>query len=104
MEIKNQNRKQLEALLIEKAMKDETFRKQILENPKGVIENEAGVKLPDKLRLHIVEETAGQVFLVLSPKPVEASGEALTEEELESVVGGTVGAETVETHWTYCNC
>lgn len=104
MKNQTQQRKQLEQRLIEKAMKDETFRKQLLENPKEVIETEIGVKFPAGMHISVLEETAEQVFLVLPQMRLEPFREELTEAELESVVGGTVGAETVETHWTYCNC
>jgi hypothetical protein len=99
-----QQRRQLEQALLEKAMKDEAFRKQLLEHPRAVVEQETGVKLPKELHIRVLEETACQVYLVLPPIHKEVFQEELSEAELESVVGGTAGAETVETHWTYCNC
>ena len=104
MEKQNQLRKQIEERLIEKAMKDEVFRKQLLENPKEIIEKETGVKFPADLNLRVLLETTGQVYLVLPAMHTEAFQEELSEAELESVVGGTAGAEEVASHWTYCNC
>ena len=40
-------RKQLEQQLIEKAMKDETFRKRLIENPGAAIAAETGWKIPE---------------------------------------------------------
>ena len=104
--LKNQNqlRNQLEQQLIEKAIKDESFRKQLLENPKEIIEKETGVKFPAALNLRVLLETAGQVYLVLPSMQTEVFQEELSEAELASVVGGTAGAEEVASHWTYCNC
>ncbi|MEI7980629.1 MAG: NHLP leader peptide family RiPP precursor [Bacteroidota bacterium] len=104
MENNNQLRKQLEERLMEKAMKDDAFRKQLLEDPRAVIEQETAVKFPAELHIRVLEETADQVFLVMPPIHKEAFQEELSEAELESVVGGTVGAEEVASHWTYCNC
>ncbi len=46
MKNKDQQRKQLEEIIIYKAMKDEAFRKNLLENPKTAIEEETGIKIP----------------------------------------------------------
>jgi hypothetical protein len=102
MKNQNQQRTLLEQKLIEKAMKDETFRKQLLEHPRETVEQEAGVKLPDGLSFRVVEETADQVYLVLPMSLPEAAKEDLTETELQSVVGGTFGLFSDE--WTYCEC
>lgn len=104
MEHQQNQRKQLEHTLIEKAMKDEAFRKELLEDPRAAVEQVTGVKLPPEIQLKVLEEKPGQLYLVLPPAPVSETTDELTEEELTSVSGGTIGAETVETHWTYCNC
>lgn len=87
--MKNQNRKQLEERLIEKAMKDETFRKQLLENPRGIVEQETGITLPEKISIRVVQEKPDEVFLVLPAIIQGTSGEdELSEAELTNVVGG----------------
>ena len=88
--MKNQNRKHLEERLIEKAMKDETFRKQLLENPRGIVEQETGITLPEKISIRVVQEKPDEVFLVLPAIFKGTDGdEELTEAELSNVAGGT---------------
>ena len=87
-----QFRKALEEKLIERSLKDEKFRKTLIENPKAAMEEELGVKLPQNLVIKILEEKENEVFFVL-PCPLEKEGE-LTEMELESVAGG----------WTNTQC
>ena len=48
-------RQQLEQQLIEKAMKDESFRKQLIENPGAAIEAETGMKIPETMKIKVLE-------------------------------------------------
>ncbi len=81
-------RQQLEQLLIEKAMKDESFRKQLIENPTAAIEAETGIKIPETMHVKILEENPQEVFLVLPFVPTAGADLELSEIELESVAGG----------------
>ena len=56
MENLNQKRQQLEQHLIEKAMSDDAFRKELIANPKGTIEKETGMKLPEAFYVKVLEE------------------------------------------------
>jgi hypothetical protein len=67
--------------LIIKAMKDEGFRKELLANPKAVMEREMGklkdgAKLPAALEVKVIEQPANALYLVV-PKIDELSDEAL---------------------------
>ena len=48
-------RKQLEAQLIDRAMQDETFRQELLRDPKGVFERELSIRIPEHIRVQVVE-------------------------------------------------
>ncbi len=61
-------RKALEAQLIDRAMKDETFRQELLHDPKGVFERELGIRLPEHVTVQVLEESPSTVHLVL-PRP-----------------------------------
>ena len=58
-------RQQLEQKLIEKAMKDDSFRKQLIENPNAAIEDETGIKIPEAMKIIVLEEDPQTVYLVL---------------------------------------
>ena len=97
----NMNKRQeLEQKLIEKAMKDELFKHQLLKDPKGAIEAEFGVKIPDTLNINILEEGPKTFYLVIPHIPSLGAAEELTEAELESVAGGTLFTEQ---EWS-CAC
>jgi hypothetical protein len=99
-----QQRQLLEQQLIEKALKNESFRKQLIENPGATIEAETGMKIPETINIKILEEDPQTVYLILPQDPALNTEMELSEAELESVAGGTAGAEEVITHWSYCKC
>ena len=88
MENVYKQRKQLEEKLIAKAMKDENFRKNLLENPQAAIEEETGIKLPEAINLKVVEENPSTFYLILPPKINSETEDELSEAELEMVSGG----------------
>ncbi|WP_094607852.1 hypothetical protein SPSIL_056020 [Sporomusa silvacetica DSM 10669] len=74
--------------LIAKAMKDESFRKELLANPKAVMEKEMdklkkGAKFPAALEVKVIEQPANVFYLVLPT----ATGQT-SDEELDMVSGG----------------
>jgi hypothetical protein len=81
-------RKQIEQQIIEKAMKDESFRKQLLEEPKIILERELRMRIPDSLNVKVMEEDA-QTFYIVLPAKIDPETEfELTEADLEMVSGG----------------
>ena len=89
-------RQQLEQQLIEKAMKDESFRKLLIEKPKEVIETEFGRKIPESIKINVLEENQETVYLILPYVPVLNFEVELSEAELEAVAGGDI--------WTIASC
>jgi hypothetical protein len=78
-------RKDLEIHLITRALKDESFRAGLIANPKAVIEQEIGSKLPDELEIRVLEETADTIYMVLPCNPYEG----VSEDELQTSLGMT---------------
>ena len=80
-------RQALEVQLIDKAMQDEVFRQELQRDPKGVFERELSIRIPEHIRVQVVEETPSTVYLVLPQAPASPKRE-LADEELELVAGG----------------
>ena len=83
-------RAEMECRLIGKSVEDESFRRRLIEDPKGAVEQELGTRLPEEVRVVTVEETAETIYLVLPSTPMAGrEGGALSDQELESVAGGS---------------
>jgi hypothetical protein len=95
-------RHEVEAALIERATKDEAFRRALIADPTGTLEREIGAKAPEGFSLTVVEETPEHRYLVLPPRP--AGGGELSDSELESVAGGVIAAATVSDCVTVSDC
>jgi hypothetical protein len=81
-------RAEVERRIIEKSLADQDFRRRLLDEPKGTIEQELGSRLPEGVEVRAVEESADTIYLVLpSASPVGEGGE-LSDQELEAVAGG----------------
>src|SRR5262249_31810941 len=80
------SRQQAQDLLIKRAAEDDAFRQQLLANPKATISRELGIQFQDEVKIHVIEETAYNLSLLLPAKPPPAR--ALAETELAAVVGG----------------
>jgi hypothetical protein len=78
-------RKDLEIHLISRALKDQSYRSQLITDPKKLIENEIGSRLPENLVITVIEEAPNTFYLVLPCNPYEG----LTEDNLKSTFGMT---------------
>lgn len=78
-------RKEIEEQIITRAWQDESFKQELLSNPKAAFEKE-GIPLPEGIEVRVAEESPNTFYLVLPVKPSEAA--ELSESDLESVAGG----------------
>ena len=82
-------RTEMERRLIEKSLQDEAFRRRLIEDPKGAVEEELGTQLPEGVRIVTVEESADTIYLVLPGTSMAgAEGVELSDQQLEAVAGG----------------
>jgi hypothetical protein len=77
-------RTELERLLAERAGGDPAFRDRLEADPKAAVAELLGRPLPDALRVHVLEQSATDVYLVLPPR----TGTELSEDELDAIAGG----------------
>jgi hypothetical protein len=73
--------------LVERAEADADFRARLLgADPRPAIAAELGIELPADLSVRVIEETAGEVVLVL---PATDLWDAVSDADLASVAGGS---------------
>jgi hypothetical protein len=82
----DKSRRQIEREIIARAMKDEAFRKELLEHPRRVLERETGVSIPRGLKVRVVEESPEVAYLVLPSLPPQGDRE-VSGEELQGLAG-----------------
>ena len=81
-------RAQMERRIVQRSIEDDAFRQQLIEDPKGAVEQELETRLPEEVRVVTVEETADTIYLVLPSTPIAGTeGVELSDRELESVAG-----------------
>jgi hypothetical protein len=88
-------RRDLEARIIAKAWKDPNYRKRLLADPKGVLQQEIGaidpsVSLPAALQVQVHEEAPDTYHLVLPRNPKDISLGEILGDNLEAVAPQTV--------------
>jgi Nitrile hydratase, alpha chain len=86
-------RRDLETALIEKCWKDPEFRKQVVSDPKGMLERHTGQRLPSEVMIFIHEEDANTLHFSIPLPPANVT--ELSDDELERVAGGTDVVVTV---------
>ncbi|NWF60348.1 MAG: NHLP leader peptide family natural product precursor [Fischerella sp.] len=81
---------EFEQKLIQQAWENETFKQELLSNPRAVYARESKEELPKELEIEVIQESANKIYLVLpnNPAPATTSGE-LSEADLETVAGGS---------------
>ena len=62
------------------------YRKKLLSNPKEVLEKQMNTKLPESVKVKVVEETADTIYLIAPYVPKQ--GDELSDADLEKVAGG----------------
>ena len=75
-----------QARIADKVWQDAEFKKRLLANPSQVVSEETGTPIPSGMTIHVLEEDAQNVYLVIPKSPGRA--EALSDDELDKVAGG----------------
>src|SRR5258708_2539234 len=85
------NQKLIQQKIIARATNDETFRQELLKNPKAVLEHELGVIIAPEVGIQIYEDTPTTIHLVLPGKLQADDKRELSDAELGKVAGGPRG-------------
>ncbi len=80
--------KSIQEQIIAKAMKEETFRQELLRNPKAAIERELGISVPPGVTIAMHQDTPTTLHLVLPRRAPSAAEAELSDAELEQATGG----------------
>jgi hypothetical protein len=59
-----------QALWIVRSWTNETFRKQLLDNPRSIFEGEMGIPFPAELKIQSLEETPNRIYFILPKSPL----------------------------------
>jgi hypothetical protein len=79
------DRSTVEAEVLARAARDSEFRQALLADAPAALNRTFGIKLPSDVKLHVVEESSANRYLVL---PASSDGK-LSDEELDAVSGGS---------------
>ncbi len=77
-----QSAEDMRAHLTNRAAEDSAFRAQLVADPKGVMNQEFGIAVPDNIDIVVHESDMRTVHLALPPDPV------MDEEQLEAISAG----------------
>ena len=80
-------RGEMQDLLAKFASSNPDYRTALLRNPRGIVEKQFNMALPDNLTVKAVEESADTIYVVV-PHAV-SSGAELDDADLEKVAGGS---------------
>jgi hypothetical protein len=88
------NVKELQELIAVQAMKDDSFRAELIADATGTFEKYSGQALPEGVRVEVHENSSNVTHFVLPPKLDEGE---LSDDDLEKVAGGefVVGAAII---------
>lgn len=82
-----QNREQIEREIIAKAVLDQTFRHQLVSQPRVTLQELLGSALPVDVQIDVLEETPLRFYIVLPPAGV-VPGTELSDAALGTVAAG----------------
>ena len=80
------SRQEMDAMIVQRAWKDDAFRDEFITDPKATIEKYSGQKLPPELNFVALAEDDKTIHFVIPAKPPKA--DELSDEDLEKVAGG----------------
>jgi hypothetical protein len=96
------SRHDFESHLVVKAWKDESFKRELINNPKAVVARESGKDHPADIEIRVLEETPNTRYIVIPNAPSSMQIQELSEEALDAVAGGAAQANFVDFSFVAC--
>ena len=94
--------KKLQAYISARCWKDPAFKRQLIADPRGVLERECGIKLPEGVKCQVLEESANATYVILPMAPDDITPDQLSDAELEAVAGGAASKTDVRSGCVCC--
>ncbi|PVZ14568.1 NHLP leader peptide family RiPP precursor [Actinomycetospora cinnamomea] len=91
----HESRQHLELALARRAQADPAFREELRRDPRSAVAREAGADLPEGLTVHVRQDTAAELHLVLPAMPPDEG--RLSETDLAGLRGGA--AQRADCQW-----
>ena len=79
-------RGEMQDLLMKFSLESPKYREALLNDPRGIVEKQFALEVPEHINVKVVEETADTIYVVV-PHAVEQGAE-LSDADLEAVAGG----------------
>ncbi|MDA0812454.1 MAG: NHLP leader peptide family RiPP precursor [Verrucomicrobia bacterium] len=79
-------RADIEAIVVNNAIKHPKYREVLLADPKKTVETQLNNTLPDNITVEIVQESPTKIYIRLPH--IVREGDELSDEDLEQVAGG----------------
>lgn len=80
--------------VLQKADEDSEFRAKLLANPKATIIELTDLKIPDSIKINVVENDASNIHLIIPINPAEST--ELSDDDLEQVSGGKFIGDSID--------
>ena len=87
MPTSNDRERQVLEAVVDRASKDPVFRKLLLTDPRGTIDANFGVRIPETFRIRFIERDPDLDALIVLPD-LQVTNAELSDQDLEAVTGG----------------
>ncbi len=78
-------------ILMQRASTDPVLREMLRTDPRGTLQRELAISLPEGVQIDVLEETTARILLVLPAAQPALGAAQLSDDQLDRVAGGAGG-------------